>query len=261
MASALIGGLRQSGTDARNIYASDLDQVRLAELSRDLGFQCADSNQHLLDECDVIILSVKPQNMQDVVSQLRLNRSDQLFISIAAGITIGSFETWFGQPVAIVRTMPNTPAMVATGATGMYASANVSAEQKRLAEQIMSAVGLAVWVDTEAMLDVVTAVSGSGPAYFFYMMQAIEQAGTELGLPADIAHQLTVQTALGAAKLAQNSADTTEQLRKKVTSPGGTTEAAINAFDANKGIELIKLAVAAARTRSAELAEDMEKTS
>jgi len=260
MAGALLGGLRQSGVAGKQLCATDLNQSRLKQLADDLVIRTLDSNQALVDECDVVVLSVKPQVMQEVITNLNLSNPQQLFISIAAGITTSSFAKWFGQSVALVRTMPNTPAMVQSGATGLFASNQVTDEQKQIAEQIMSAVGIALWVEEESLLDTVTAVSGSGPAYFFYMMQAMEQAGIELGLSEDVAHQLTIQTALGAAKLASGSADSPEELRKKVTSPGGTTEAAINTLEASKGIELIKQAVTAANHRSVELAQKLENT-
>lgn len=259
MASALLKGLLDSGMAADQLFVSDADVHKAEQLAAGTDIHVLADNASLVERCDVILLCVKPQVMAEVVTQITARA--QLFITIAAGIPGSVYSRWFGKEVALVRCMPNTPAMVQAGATGLFADSSVSAQQRQIAEQIMSAVGLAVWVDNEDLLDAVTAVSGSGPAYFFYMMQAIETAGQELGLSAELAHQLTVQTALGAARLAMASAESAETLRQNVTSPGGTTQAAIEQLQNQHGLELIKQAVHAASQRSAELARKMESAS
>jgi len=256
MATALIGGLCNSGFEGNHVYVSDRDENKLQPLAKTFQLNICSSNQALLDACQVVVLAVKPQAMQAVISDLQIGNENRLYLSIAAGIRTDQLCNWFGQEVALVRAMPNTPALVQAGAAGLYANATVSSEQKQIAENIMSAVGLALWVETESQLDAVTALSGSGPAYFFYMMEAMEQAGAELGLAADVVHSLTVQTAVGAAKLAQTATEAPAQLRNRVTSPGGTTEAAINHMQSENGLNIIKQAVLAANRRSEELGRE-----
>jgi pyrroline-5-carboxylate reductase len=184
-----------------------------------------------------------------------LRERQPLLISIAAGVTIDSMTTWIGGQPAIVRVMPNTPALVGAGASGLFANEAVSNTQREVAQSIMQAVGVSVWVSREALIDTVTAVSGSGPAYFFYLMEAIEAAGLAGGLAPDIARRLTLQTALGAAKLAIASDEPVAELRRRVTSPGGTTERAIQFLESAGASETIQRAVDAARIRSEELAQ------
>ena len=254
MASALIGGL--SGKDAMQIFVSDPSQEKVDSLVADFGVTGLTDNQSLVNQCDVVVLAVKPQVVKSVLQALKFEPNG-LILSVAAGIRCKSISDWTHQQSAIVRSMPNTPALVKCGATGLYANSFVTPQQRQLAETIMSAVGIALWVDAESQLDAVTAVSGSGPAYFFYMMEAIEAAGIELGLSAQTSRQLTLQTALGAAKLAQSSSESAAELRFRVTSPGGTTEAAINHLQQSKGFDTIKQAVMAAHERSKQLAEQM----
>ena len=257
MATALIGGLCKSGFPNNQLYVSDPDENKLNTLTTTFRVNTCLSNQVLVDQCQVIVLAVKPQVMPNVVSELQINASDRLFLSIAAGIRTDHLINWFGQDLALVRAMPNTPALVQAGATGLFAKPGVTSAQREIAETIMSAVGVTVWVNQEAQLDAVTALSGSGPAYFFYLMEAMEQAGLELGLDADVAHTLTMQTALGAAKLAQSSTENPQQLRTRVTSPGGTTEAAINHMQSQNGLNIMKEAVLTANRRSEELAAEL----
>ncbi len=261
MARALIGGLCASGVPAKNIYTFDPDITRLEKLCDDFDIKAANNSQSMVDTCDVIVLAVKPQVMQAVVSELTVTRSNVLFLSIAAGIRTRALTGWFGSKMALVRAMPNTPALVQAGAAGLYATPEVSAHQREMAENILRAVGITLWVEDESQLDTVTAVSGSGPAYFFYMIEAMEKAAAELGLPLKTARLLSVQTALGAAKLALELGEAPEMLRQKVTSPGGTTEAAINHMDNNACLDIIKMAVKAAYDRSNKLAEELEKSS
>jgi pyrroline-5-carboxylate reductase len=208
---------------------------------------------------DVVVLAVKPQAMKQVLQPLAttLQQRQPLIISIAAGIEIASIARWLGGDLPIVRCMPNTPALVQLGATGLFANAQVSSEQKKLADSILRAVGIALWVDSEAQLDAVTAVSGSGPAYFFLVMEAMRDAGEKLGLARDAAAQLTMQTALGAARMALDSDVDVAELRRRVTSPNGTTERAIASFENDKLRDLFERALSACDARSRELAKDL----
>lgn len=261
MARALIGGLRASGVSGELIYTFDPDQDRLTALCRDFQLQAGSSNQQLLDTCDVIVLAVKPQVMQSVIKTLSPGPDKKLFLSIAAGLRTNAINNWFGTAQPLVRAMPNTPALVRAGATGLYATSHVTTRQREIAEHIMRAVGITVWVEDEAQLDAVTALSGSGPAYYFYLMEAMEAAGEKLGLPGETARLLTIQTAFGAAKLALEAKEEPRTLRERVTSPGGTTERAIQYLDNNKARDVITGALHAACERAAELAKLLEKES
>ncbi len=256
MATALIGGLCESNFDPAQLYVADPDNEKIRTLVASFGINSCANNQSLVELSDVIVLAVKPQVMKSVLQSL-LIKNGQLLLSIAAGLRCDSLQSWLGEECAIVRSMPNTPALVQCGATGLYANKKVSDQQRQQAEQIMSAVGMTIWVEQETQLDTVTAVSGSGPAYFFYMMEAIEAAGIELGLSVETSRALTLQTALGAAKLAIEAEESTAQLRARVTSPGGTTEAAINTMQSHQGLDSIKQAVNAAYKRSQTLAIEL----
>ncbi|HET8708012.1 MAG TPA: pyrroline-5-carboxylate reductase, partial [Pseudomonadales bacterium] len=214
-------------------------------------------NTKVAEEGAVVVLAVKPQQMAQVVSELApvLQKTQPLIISIAAGITSERIQQWAGYDAAVVRCMPNTPALVLTGATGMFANAKVEEHQKQLAKSILGAVGIALWVPQEDQLDAVTALSGSGPAYFFLVMEAMMAAGKQMGLDDASVRQLTLQTALGAAQMAITSADDPAELRRKVTSPGGTTEQAIKTFEEGGLRELFSKALLAAERRSKELAQ------
>ena len=261
MANSLIRGLIAKGTLAQNIWASDLDTDKLNLLASDCGIH-AGSNHDIAANADVIVLAVKPQVMKVVCKALAADLSDRdvLLISIAAGITTSHLENWFGQSAAIVRCMPNTPALVGMGASGLFANSRVSQEQKQLAENVISAVGFVSWVDKDSDIDIVTAISGSGPAYFFLFMEAMQATAKEMGLSEELARELTYHTAAGAAALAQQSEDDTATLRKNVTSPGGTTEQAIVQFESGDLRGLVATALNAARTRSVELAEETDNT-
>jgi pyrroline-5-carboxylate reductase len=200
---------------------------------------------------------VKPQVLEQVATSIApaVQKGQPLVISIAAGVLERNIEGWLGGDIALVRTMPNTPAMIQVGATVLHANGLVSNEQKSLAETVLRAVGLTQWVEDETLLDAVTALSGSGPAYFFLVMEAMEDAAVELGLSAETAHLLTLQTALGAARMAMESSDTPATLREKVTSPGGTTEAALNRFEEGGLRGLFTQALTQARDRSVELSK------
>jgi len=257
MAASLIGGLRAKGLEAAQIRASDPGEETRARVSAEHGIETFADNAQAIDGANVVVLAVKPQAMKTVCEAIRPSlKPDQLVVSIAAGITCASMNNWLGaQP--IVRCMPNTPALVRQGASGLFATAEVSAEQRQQAQELLSAVGIALWLNEEQQLDAVTAVSGSGPAYFFLLIEAMTAAGVKLGLPADIAAQLTLQTALGAAHMAVSSDVDAAELRRRVTSPAGTTEAAIKSFQANGFEALVEKALGAAAHRSAEMAEQL----
>ncbi len=258
MAHSLIGGMVSQDFSAANILVHDPGKEKLAELADTFHITVSDSNQALLDSCDTIVLAVKPQLMKSVLEPLAFT-DKQLVISIAAGLRCRSLEKWIGnEKTALIRTMPNTPALVQQGATGMYANSHVTSEQKNLAETLMLAVGVAIWVEQEDLLDTVTALSGSGPAYYFYVMEAMQEAAIEMGLAADAARLLTIQTALGAAVLAAQSKDNPGTLRKNVTSPGGTTEQAIQSFDRDNLRQIIGKAMRAAYDRSQALANELD---
>ncbi len=254
MANSLIRGLLQNSVAAENLWAADIDSAKLDTLNSECGIRIAASRE-LAGVVDVLILAVKPQVMASVCADLFAALKDRncLIISIAAGINLDHLQRWLGESTAIVRCMPNTPALVGKGATGLVANRHVSATQKILAAKILAAVGIAIWLDKESDIDAVTALSGSGPAYFFLLMEALQDSAVSMGLSKDVARQLIYQTALGAAVLAASSNLSTAQLRSQVTSPGGTTEQAIAEFE-NGGLrELVDKAVHAAERRSREL--------
>ncbi|MDN3234461.1 MULTISPECIES: pyrroline-5-carboxylate reductase [unclassified Pseudomonas] len=259
MAASLIGGLLAQGLLASCITASNPDAAQRSALESDHGIQTFTSNLEAAQQADVIVLSVKPQVMKSVCEELSSALTGtQLIVSVAAGITCASLTQWLGER-ALVRCMPNTPALLRQGASGLYANEHVSSTQRDQAEQLLSAVGLTVWVEDEKQLDAVTAVSGSGPAYFFLMMEAMTQAGEALGLDRETSARLTLQTALGAAQMALNSEASPAELRRRVTSPGGTTEQAIKTFQEGGFEALVQQALSAAARRSAELAEELGK--
>lgn len=262
MAASLIAGLVANGHRPEKLIVSDPNGNTLDMLASRYGITKAVSNGAAVEQARVVVLAVKPQVMSELAQSLAtaVQAARPLVISIAAGVRVGSLKAWLGDGVALVRTMPNTPAMVQTGATALFASSGVSEAQANLAESIMRAVGLIQWVGEESMLDTVTALSGSGPAYFFLVMEILEQAATELGLPKETARLLTLQTALGAARMALESEDSTAELRRKVTSPGGTTEQAINTLEQGALRDLFGEALRAARRRSEELSNLMGPT-
>lgn len=259
MANSLINGLITSGQSAQQIWVSDTDQQKLSSLATSLQVNTSATNNALLAEVDVVVLAVKPQAIAAVIkgSTASFKQSDALIVSIAAGINQASLSQWLGDDKAIVRCMPNTPALVQTGATGLHANQNVTDEQHDLAENIMRSVGISVWVKNENELDAVTAISGSGPAYFFLLMEAMEKSALELGLTLDTARLLIEQTALGAAKIALESNESPGELRARVTSPGGTTEQAINTFNQGDLTGLVGKALQAAHDRSIQLAKEL----
>jgi pyrroline-5-carboxylate reductase len=258
MASALIGGLTDQGLAPERIWASDPNPSQRERLIADFSVNAVANEAAAVRDADVVVLAVKPQLMRAAAASLapRLAGGSALLISVAAGITHASLAAWFRAGTAIVRTMPNRPALLGLGATGLYAPPSVGAAHRTLAEAIMKAVGTTVWVEHESQMDTVTAVSGSGPAYFFLFMEAIEAAARDRGLPPDVARRLTLQTALGAATMAQQSAEPLATLREQVTSKAGTTAAALAVFGAADLHGIVAHAVAAADLRSAELAAE-----
>lgn len=256
MARSLVGGLIADGVEARHIAAADPDESQRAALSQRYGIRTEQDNAAAADGADVVVLAVKPHILRQVTEELAptLRRADPLVISIAAGIREPDLSRWVGGDPAVVRAMPNTPALIGSGITGLYANERVSTERRDVAETILRAAGAVVWLDDEALIDAVTALSGSGPAYFFLVMEAMEQAGVELGLTRETARLLTIETAVGAARMALESDEDPATLRRQVTSPGGTTAAALDVLENEKLRESFALALRAARDRGAELA-------
>lgn len=259
MARSLIGGLVADGFNPQHIHVSDPEPLCLQALTDKYPVQTHSSNIDAANECDVLILAVKPQQLQAVVKQLSPSwQENTLLISIAAGIRLDDITRWLEcENSAIVRAMPNTPSLVQAGATALCANDAVSTQQHELAESILRSVGLALWVDDEDKMDAVTALSGSGPAYFFLVMEAMEFAAKEMGLEDETARLLCLQTAFGAAKMALESDETTATLRKRVTSPGGTTERALHELEDGGLRSLFENALIAAALRSRELAQQL----
>jgi pyrroline-5-carboxylate reductase len=254
MASALIGGLLQQGWSSESIAAVEIDGEARARLEREFGVRtAADASAAAGSDC--IVLAVKPQQLREVARGLAGTIGDALVISIAAGVRASDLGRWLGGHGRLVRAMPNTPALVLAGMTGLYAAAGAGAEDKKRAEAILGAAGRTVWVQHEGEIDAVTAISGSGPAYVFYFIEALQQAAAELGFARETARELALQTFAGAVKLASESPDDVATLRAKVTSKGGTTERAIAQFDADGLKAAIVRAAHAAAERSRELGD------
>jgi pyrroline-5-carboxylate reductase len=256
MAAALIGGLAGKLTAAANIHVVDINTEALQRLQQQFGVTTASAIDGKIAACDVVVLAVKPQQMREVVAQLRPHIQAQLVLSIAAGIRAADLSRWLGGHNAIVRTMPNTPALIGKGVTGMVATAGVSAAQRATADAILHAVGDTVWLDDEALIDPVTAVSGSGPAYVFYFIEAMQQAAQEMGLSADQGKALAISTFVGAAQLAAQSSEPVTTLRERVTSKGGTTYAALASMEESGVKDAIIKAMKAAAARGRELGEE-----
>lgn len=259
MAYALISGLCNNGFSAQNIKVSDTDEVLLSQRQADLGVEIFTDNVQLTRQCDIIVFAVKPQIFSTVCQQLQAHIAHKpLIISIAAGAKSTSIDHWLGGNVSIVRSMPNTPALLGVGATGMVSNDAVTNEQKKLAEQILGSVGQYFWVKDEETLDAVTAVSGSGPAYFFLMIESMINAGVALGLDEETAKKLSTQTALGASMMADQSDDSAHELRAKVTSKNGTTQAAIESFQEQDFEMVVSHAMRAAFDRAKEIGFELD---
>jgi len=263
MAASLIGGLVGKGWDPEKITACDPAAEARSRLAERYGVKVSGDNQSSVSLADVIILAIKPQVVTEVLTGIATGLEHRpLIISIAAGIPVALLNHLMaGQApeLPIVRCMPNTPALLQEGATGLYATESVSSNQRQLAEDILAAVGTTAWVDEELLIDAVTAVSGSGPAYFFLAMEAMIKAGNKLGLAPKVARELTLQTALGAARMALESDVDVAELRRRVTSPGGTTEAALKAFEQQGLLHLFETAMTAAYERSREMGSEASK--
>lgn len=260
MAKAIIGGLLAEGFKRINIVVSGPRQETLDRVAAEYGINVTTDNQAAASTADVVVLAVKPQMLKEVCQGLANSLAHKpLIISLAAGITTASMASWLGADQAIVRCMPNTPSQLRVGASGLFANAHVSPVQKSTANTILGAVGIVQWVDDEALINPVTAVSGSGPAYFFLVMEAMIDAGVELGLSRESATELTLQTALGAAILAKQSSEEVAQLRRRVTSPKGTTEQAINSFENDQIRAMFSRAMTACSNRAVELSELLGK--
>ena len=259
MATSLIGGLLANRHETAAITACDISPQQLEQLHQRFGINTSQDSTASAEKADIVMLSVKPQVMREACRQLANipARAEQLFISVAAGVPTSTIDGWLGGGRSIVRCMPNTPALLQLGASGLCANAQVSDAQKQLAEEIMQAVGICIWVDREADLDAVTAISGSGPAYFFYFIELLEAAGVKLGLEQQTAARLARQTALGAATMALD--EDVVELRAQVTSKKGTTEQAILSLQKNRLDRLLEEATLAACQRSRELARELSK--
>ncbi len=259
MASAIIGGLLQKGWQADTIRVAEIDPGARARVERELGVRAyADIGAAAADSA-CVVLAVKPQQMREAAQALRKALASQLVITIAAGIRARDLSRWLGDYQRIVRAMPNTPALVLAGVSGLYAMPAVSAADRTQAENIMGAVGSTLWLEHEEQMDAITAVSGSGPAYVFYFIEALQQAAAELGFGAGEARRLALDTFIGAVKLAAHSNEDAATLRERVTSKGGTTERALNTLETEKTRQIIARAVRAAAERSRELGDEFGK--
>jgi len=261
MARSLIGGLVATGMSTKDISVSEPKADLREKLSKNFGVNALEENASAVMGANVVVLAVKPQILQEVVTPLGalVAEARPLLISVAAGVTCSSIQRWIGGQPALIRVMPNTPALIGAGISALYANSNVSNGQRALAEKIMAAVGKTIWIKEETLMDAVTAVSGSGPAYFFYVMQAIYDAAVREGLDAQTARSLSLETALGAARLALASTEDPGNLQAQVTSPGGTTEAAIKVLDDSGVRDNLQKAVSAARARGGELAKLLDR--
>jgi pyrroline-5-carboxylate reductase len=255
MASALIGGLRKQGFSAAGMQVVDPVEETRARLTDSFGVRCVPAIDAAALNCEVLMLAVKPQLMKEAVAAATGKLTNQLVISIAAGLQLKDIGRWLGGYNKLVRAMPNTPALIGAGITGLYADPAVDREGRETSERILHAVGRVLWIADEALMDVVTAVSGSGPAYVFYFIEALQNSGTALGLPAETARLLAIETFLGAARLAEAGADPVSELRARVTSKGGTTAAAIESFNSEAVDAAISRGVEAAAARGRELCE------
>lgn len=259
MASALIGGLIAKGADARSIAVVEVSAAARERLGARFPVHIASAPDAALQRCDVLVLAVKPQDAKAAVAPISGTVQGKLLISIAAGVTLETLSRWLGGHRKLVRCMPNTPALIGAGIAGLYALPEVSAQERTAAQSILAAVGEVVWVEEERLLDPVTAVSASGPAYVFWFIEQLAATAEKLGLSRDTSMKLALHTVLGAAKLAASSGDPPATLRRNVTSKGGTTEAALKVFDEEKLAERFVRAVEAASRRATELGAEQGK--
>ncbi|MFA5939287.1 MAG: pyrroline-5-carboxylate reductase [Sinimarinibacterium sp.] len=256
MAASLIGGLLAAGRPAASLRVAEISEVRRDWLAREFGVAVFAEPAHAVAGADAVVLAVKPQQMHEACASLSL-KNGAVVVSIAAGIRLDSLRRWLGDAVHYVRCMPNTPALLRAGITGLYAPPQTPAAARQLAGDILAAAGECVWLDAEAQMDAVTALSGSGPAYYFLLTEALRDAGIKLGLPADTAARLARRTFIGAARMAEGDTDVAE-LRARVTSKGGTTEAAVKHLEAANLRGIFADALAAAAQRGAELGDQLD---
>lgn len=259
MADALIGGLLKNGFEPSQLRAVEVDGAARRRLSEKYRVECLAEARGAARGNDIVVFAVKPQQMREAARFSGLKPNANLVISIAAGITLSSLSRWLGGHARLVRAMPNTPALIGAGVTGLYAMAGVTDAERRQAEAIIGAVGATAWIPEEALMDAVTAVSGSGPAYVFWFIEQLAASGESLGLAPETARKLALETVLGAATLAARSGEAPAVLRERVTSKGGTTEAALKAFEDQKLAERFLRAVEAARDRGAELGAQLDR--
>jgi pyrroline-5-carboxylate reductase len=257
MAGAIIGGLIESGMAADNITATSPDSAAQDAIREKYGIHSHADNQKAAESADILVLAVKPQILKAVCEPLKgaiqARESAPLIISVAAGILGENIDTWLGGGLPIVRCMPNTPALVRAGASVLWANDRVSDDQRTSAGELLGAVGRVEWIERESLMDAVTAVSGSGPAYFFQIFEAMEEAGVNLGLPRDTARRLALQTGFGAASMALASDESPAQLKKNVMSPNGSTEQAVMSFEAAGLAEIFERAMIACANRAHEM--------
>ena len=259
MASAIIGGMLDNGYQAGNIWVSAPDDSHLQALRDRFGVSVTTDNRHCAQQADMVVLAVKPQVMAEVCRDIApvVQNTRPLMVSIAAGLTSDTLDGWLGGGLPLVRVMPNTPSLVGKGAAGLFANAAVTGEQKTMVQSVFESIGSALWVDDEEQLHGVTALSGSGPAYFFLMLEALEAAATEAGIAPETARELAIQTMAGAAEMAARSEHDPAQLKRNVMSPGGTTERAINTFEDGGMRGLVQKAYNAAFERSQEMSKEL----
>jgi pyrroline-5-carboxylate reductase len=258
MADALVGGLLHKGFPAGGLRAVEINADARAKLAQKYGIDCMERAPAARAD-EIIVFAVKPQQMREAASAAGLAANANLVISIAAGITLASLSRWLGGHRRLVRAMPNTPALIGEGVTGLHAMDRVTGEDRRRTEAILGAVSSSVWIENEALMDAVTAVSGSGPAYVFYFIEAMEEAAKQLGLSAPTARKLAIETFTGAARLAAQSTEPVGALRARVTSKGGTTETALASMEADQVGQAIARAIHKANRRGRELGEELDK--
>lgn len=271
MSTGLVGGLRARGVPAEDLCVTDVRSVQLERLRLDFGVRTTTDNAAAVRDADLVVLAVKPQDMAAAAASIAASIDGRIVagpasrrrivVSIAAGIRLADLVQWLGPGVAVVRSMPNRPALIGAGITAACAGADVTPDERAAVERVLSAAGPLVWLDDESLMDAVTAVSGSGPAYFFLLIEALEDAGTALGLPRDTARRLAVHTALGAGRMATEGTDDPATLREQVTSRGGTTAAALAVLEGAGLRDTVAAAVVAAARRSAELADQSHRPS
>ena len=259
MASALIGGLLNQGFSPEEMAVIEIDAVSRARLQKACAVRCYAKAEDKAMQCDALLLAVKPQQMREACASLQKYLKQQLVISIAAGLRLADLSRWLGGHDKLVRAMPNTPALISSGVTGLFALPSVTEAERLGAERILQAVGSTLWVTDEAQIDAVTAISGSGPAYVFLFIEAMQQAAITLGFTPRQARQLSIETTLGSARLAAQSDEPASLLRERVTSKGGTTEAALLKMTECGVKEGIIAGVLAAKARGAELGDMLGK--